>query len=59
VGQVQLAHYVTWLDLIDDRKMVQQPSVANWTEAKLQANMWDQYCTNGSNHSQGVDHRQD
>jgi len=49
---------VAWLDLIDDREMVQQ-SVANWTEAKVQANMQDQYHTKGSLHGQGADCGQD
>ncbi len=56
-GQAQLACCVTWLDLIDDREMVQQ-SVAHWTAAMVQANMWDQYHTNRSSHGQCVDHRQ-
>jgi len=47
-----------WLDPIDDGEMVRQ-SVANWTEAKVQANMWDQYCTNGRFHSRGANHGQD
>jgi len=42
VAQGQLARRVTWLDPIDDREMVRQ-SVANWTEAKVRANMRDQY----------------
>jgi len=58
VAQAQLAHRVAWLDPIDDGEMVQQ-SVANWTEAKVQANMWDQYCMNGSFHSRGANHGQD
>jgi len=57
-GQAQLAHCVTWLDSIDDGEMVQQ-SVANWTAARVWANMQDQYCMNGSCHSQGADHGQD
>jgi len=31
---------MTWLDLIDDREMVQK-SVANWTAARVWANMQD------------------
>jgi len=58
VEQAQLAHHVTWLDSIDDREMVQQ-SVANWTESKVQANMWDQYRMKGSFHSRGANHGQD
>ncbi len=46
------------LDLFDVREMVQQ-SVANWTAARVWANMQDQYCMNGSFHSQGVNHGQD
>ncbi len=57
-GQAQLAHHVTWLDLIDDREMVQQ-SVANWSAARVWANMWDQHCTNGSCHGRGAAHGQD
>jgi len=53
VAQAQLAHHVTWLDPIDDGEMVQQ-SVANWTEAKMQANMRDQYHTKGSFHGKGA-----
>jgi len=49
-GLAQLAHHATWLDPIDDREMV-QPSVANLTAARVQTNMWDQYCINGSHHS--------
>jgi len=41
VGQAQLACCMTWLDPIADGEMVQQ-SVANWTEARVQANIWDQ-----------------
>jgi len=44
---------MTWLDTIDDGEMVRQ-SVANWTEAKVQANMWDQYRMKGSFHSKGA-----
>jgi len=40
-GQAQLAHHMTWLDPIDDREMVQQ-AVANWTAARMQANVQDQ-----------------
>jgi len=47
VGQAQLVCCMTWLDLIDDGEMVQQ-SVANWTTARVQADMLDQYCMNGS-----------
>jgi len=43
---------MAWLDPIDDGEMVQQ-SVTNWTEAKVRANMWDQYCTKGSFHGRG------
>ncbi len=57
-GQAQLAHCMAWLDPIDDGEMVRQP-VANWTEAKVQANMQDQYRTNVSHHSQGADCGQD
>ena len=57
-AQAQLAHRVAWLDPIDDREMVQQ-SMTNWTEAKVQANMWDQYCMNGSFHGRGANHGQD
>ena len=57
-GQAQLAHCMTWLDPIDDGEMVQQ-SVANWTEAKVQANMQDQYRTKGSFHSRGANCGQD
>jgi len=57
-AQAQLAHCVTWLDLIDDREMVQQ-SVSNWTEAKVQANMQDQYCMKRSFLSRGADCGQD
>jgi len=57
VGQVQLACCMTWLDLIDDGEMVQQ-SVANWTEAKVRANMRDQYRTKGSFHGKGANHGQ-
>jgi len=52
-AQAQLAHRMAWLDPIDDGEMVQQ-SVANWTEAKVQANMRDQYRTKGSFHGRGV-----
>jgi len=58
VAQGQLARRVTWLDPIDDGEMVQQ-SVANWTEAKVRANMRDQYCTKGSFHGKGVNRGQD
>jgi len=58
VAQAQLAHCMAWLDPIDDRGMVQQ-SVANWTEAKVWANMQDQYCTEGSFHSRSANHGQD
>jgi len=58
VGQGQLAHCVAWLDPIDDGGMVWQ-SVANWTEAKVQANMRDQYCMKGSFHGRGVNRGQD
>ena len=57
-AQAQLAHHVTWLDPIDDGEMVRQ-SVANWTEAKVQANMRDQYHMNGSFHGRGANHGQD
>ena len=56
--QAQLAHHMAWLDPIDDREMVQQ-SVADWTEAKVQANMQDQYCMKGSFHGRGANHGQD
>jgi len=52
-AQAQLAHRVAWLDPIDDGEMVRQ-SVANWTEAKVQANMRDQYRTKGSFHGKGA-----
>ncbi len=58
VEQAQLAHHMTWLDPIDDGEMVQQ-SVTNWTAARVQANMQDQYHKNGNFHGQGVDHGQD
>jgi len=58
VAQAQLAHHVAWLDPIDDREMVQQ-SMANWTEAKVQANMRDQYCMKGSFHGRGANRGQD
>jgi len=58
VAQAQLAHHVAWLDPIDDREMVQQ-SMANWTEAKVQANMWDQYHMKGSFHGRGENCGQD
>jgi len=58
VAQAQLACCMAWLDPIDDGEMVQQ-SVANWTEAKVQANMWDQYRTKGSFHGRGANHGQD
>jgi len=58
VAQAQLAHCVAWLDPIDDGEMVRQ-SVANWTEAKVQANMQDQYHTKGSFHGRGANHGQD
>jgi len=57
-AQAQLACHVTWLDPIHDGEMVWQ-SVANWTAARVQANMWDQYCTNGSFHGRGANHGQD
>jgi len=57
-AQAQLAHCVAWLDLIDDGELVWQ-SVANWTEAKVQANMQDQYCMKGSFHGRGANHGQD
>jgi len=57
-GTSQLAHCITWLELIDDGELVQQ-LVAYWTAARVQANMLDEYCRNGSCHDQGVDHRQD
>jgi len=53
VGQAQLAHCMSWLDPIDDREMVQQ-SVANWTAARVQANMRDQYCIDGNFHGRGA-----
>jgi len=49
---------MTWMDLIDDGEMLQQ-SMANWAAARVWANMQDQYCTNGSCHSQGAIHGQD
>jgi len=55
VGQAQLAHHMTWLDPLDDGKMVWQ-SVVNWTAARVQAN---QYHMNGSQHGQGADHGHD
>ncbi len=58
MGQDQLAHHVAWLDPIDDGGMVQQ-SVANWTEAKVWANMQDQYHMKGSFHCRGVNCGQD
>ena len=58
MGQAQLACHMTWLDPIDDGEVVQQ-SVANWTAARVWANMWDQYCTNGSFHGQCANHGQD
>ena len=57
-AQAQLAHRMAWLDPIDDGEMVQQ-SVANWTEAKVQANMQDQYRMKGSFHGKGVNHGHD
>jgi len=57
-AKAQLAHHMTWLDPIDDGEMVQQ-SVANWTAARVWANMQDQYCMNGSFHGRGVSHGQD
>jgi len=57
-AQAQLACCVAWLDPIDDGEMVQQ-SVANWTEAKVQANMQDQYRMKGSFHSKGANHGHD
>jgi len=53
VTQAQLAHHVAWLDPIDDGEMVRQ-SVANWTEAKVQANMRDQYRMKRSFHGKGA-----
>jgi len=58
VAQAQLARRMAWLDPIDDGEMVQQ-SVANWTEAKVQANMQDQYRTKGSFHGKGANRGQD
>ena len=58
VAQAQLARRVAWLDPIDDGEMVRQ-SVANWTAARVWANMWDQYHMKGSFHGQGADHGQD
>jgi len=58
VAQGQLTHRVTWLDPIDDGEMVQQ-SVANCTEAKVQANMRDQYRMKGSFHGKGANRGQD
>jgi len=58
VAQGQLARRVTWLDPIDDGEMVRQ-SVANWTEAKVRANMHDQYRTKGSFHGKGANRGQD
>ena len=49
---------MTWLDPIDDGEMVQQ-SVANWTAARVQANMRHQYHMNGSFHRRGASHGQD
>jgi len=49
---------VTWFDPIDNGEMVQQ-SVANWTAARVQANMWDQYRMNGSFHGRGANCGQD
>ena len=57
-AQAQLARHMAWLDTIDDGEMVRQ-SVANWTEAKVQANMRDQYRTKGSFHGRGANHGQD
>jgi len=57
-AQAQLAHHMAWLDLIDDGEMVQQ-SVANWTEAKVRANMRDQYRTKRSFHGRGANRGQD
>jgi len=58
VGQAQQAHCVTWLDPIDDGEMVQQ-SVAKWTAARVWANMWDQYCMNGSFHGRVANYGQE
>jgi len=58
VGQAQLAHHMAWLDPIDDGEMVQQ-SVANWTEAKVWADMQDQYHMKGSFHGRGANRGQD
>jgi len=58
VAQAQLARRVAWLDPIDDGEMVRQ-SVANWTEAKVRANMRDQYRTKGSFHGKGANRGQD
>ncbi len=49
---------MTWMDPIDNGEMVQQ-SVANWTAARVQAIVQDQYCMNGSHHGQSADHGQD
>jgi len=58
VAQGQLARHVTWLDPIDDGEMVRQ-SVANWTEAKVRANMRDQYRMKGTFHGKGANRGQD
>jgi len=58
VGQAQLARHMAWLDPIDDREIVQQ-SVANWTEAKVQENMRDQYCMKGNFLGRGANCGQD
>jgi len=58
VAQAQLARHMAWLDPIDDGEMVRQ-SVTNWTEAKVQANMRDQYRMKGSFHSRGANRGQD
>ena len=58
VAQAQLARRMAWLDPIDDGEMVRQ-SVANWTEAKVWANMRDQYCMKGSFHGRGANCGQD
>jgi len=57
-AQAQLARCMAWLDPIDDGEMVRQ-SVANWTEAKVRANMWDQYRMKGSFHGRAANHWQD
>jgi len=57
-GTGPASHCVAWLDPIDDGEMVRQ-SVANWTEAKVQANVWDQYRTKGSFHGKGANRGHD